>query len=155
MYRSELAGTFFSFFYFPLSFFLYLCFSDSILRFLTLLSPFCFFFFFLLFLDQFFLLKIYSGLSWLAVLCTHPLHLWFRILFLARLLYLTERELKITVLFIYHVSPVIKELLCALYLAYACANTSLFCRVLFLLLAPLIWWNGMSWSSLALLVQFW
>lgn len=94
--------------------------------------------FFLLFLDQFFLLKIYSGLSWLAVLCTHPLHLWFRILFLARLLYLTERELKITVLFIYHVSPVIKELLCALYLAYACANTSLFCRVLFPLLAPLI-----------------
>lgn len=154
MYRSELAGTFFSFFYFPLSFFLYLCFSDSILRFLTLLSPFCFFFF-LLFLDQFFLLKIYSGLSWLAVLCTHPLHLWFRILFLARLLYLTERELKITVLFIYHVSPVIKELLCALYLAYACANTSLFCRVPFPLLAPLIWWNGMSWSSLALLVQFW
>lgn len=112
------------------------------------------FFFFLLFLDQFFLLKIYSGLSWLAVLCTHPLHLWFRILFLARLLYLTERELKITVLFIYHVSPVIKELLCALYLAYACANTSLFCRVPFPLLAPLIWWNGMSWSSLALLVQF-
>lgn len=134
MYRSELAETFFSFFYFPLSFFLYLCFSDSILRFLTLLLP---LFFFLLFLDQFFLLKIYSGLSWLAVLCTHPLHLSSRILFLARLLYFTERELKITVLFIYHVSPVIKELLCALYPAYACANTSLFCRVPFHLL-PLI-----------------
>lgn len=114
------------------------------------------FFFFLLFLDQFFLLKIYSGLSWLAVLCTHPLHLSSRILFLARLLYFTERELKITVLFIYHVSPVIKELLCALYPAYACANTSLFCRVPFHLL-PLIWWNDMSWPSrcLTLLVQFW
>lgn len=74
--------------------------------------------FFLLFLDQFFLLKIYSsGVSFLdsAVLCTHPHHLSLRILFLARLLYLTEREPKITVLFIYHVSPVIKELLCALY----------------------------------------
>lgn len=151
MYRSELAETFFSFFYFPLSFFLYLCFSDSILRFLTLLLPLFFFFTF-----PWSVLPSQDILSWLAVLCTHPLHLSSRILFLARLLYFTERELKITVLFIYHVSPVIKELLCALYPAYACANTSLFCRVPFHLLA-LIWWNDMSWPSrcLALLVQFW
>lgn len=73
------------------------------------------------------------------------IHLWFRILFLARLLYLTERELKITVLFIYHVSPVIKELLCALYLAYACANTSLFCRVPF---PPSCTFDLMEWNVL-------
>lgn len=133
MYRSELAGTFFSFFYFPLSFFLYLCFSDSILRFLTLLPSLSLSFFFFPFpwsvLPSQGILGTFLPRSSLH---TSPLHLSPRILLLARLLlYLTERELKITVLFIYHVNPVIKELLCALYPAYACANTSLFCRVPF------------------------
>lgn len=89
---------------------------------------------------------------------TSPLHLSPRILFLARLLlYLTERELKITVLFIYHVNPVIKELLCALYPAYACANTSLFCRVPFHLSffsSDLMEWY-VCLGRVRCLVQFW